>query len=447
MDFKKKMKKFFTMTRKAEGGFTLVELIVVIAILAILAGVTVPSYGNYVEKAQMAADQQTLATMNTAFTVACMDNGEYDMTNLSFSPVASNIQTKVEVNKYNTEFLTYFGEGAFKYYDDITFVRTEGVFKGSNDGTTLKNANEVWNTVPHNFKGDEEELLDIFDDIGDTFANMSGQEYDLDYALSNFSDTLENATGLKGIFGELYGAMNLSDEQLHEYLMSDPDYAAAADKEAWIAANTDKVATVKGNAAVLHFANSAATANSNKVQNDVSNFMTLLEKSTDPTWQAANMSTEYQEAYYLSTLDEAGRTAYENISDPADKLAALNSFLYSKNSVGMMGIEAAAWAKAAEQTGMTNTSGVSTLGAIYALSAGYYESTGKTPAHSLGTFDAFVDAAREDPAGFLNYYDSHGAADVDAYLAFMGAMSAGNVTMTDPNAFAGQLGFITDALK
>ena len=41
---------------KKNGGFTLVELIVVIAILAILAGVAVPAYSGYVEKANMQAD-------------------------------------------------------------------------------------------------------------------------------------------------------------------------------------------------------------------------------------------------------------------------------------------------------------------------------------------------------------------------------------------------------
>ena len=36
---------------KSNGGFTLVELIVVIAILGLLAGIGIPAYSNYMTKA------------------------------------------------------------------------------------------------------------------------------------------------------------------------------------------------------------------------------------------------------------------------------------------------------------------------------------------------------------------------------------------------------------
>ena len=56
MKISKMWKRFWTMDRHYAEGFTLVELIVVIAILGILGGVAVPAYGGYVEKANKQAD-------------------------------------------------------------------------------------------------------------------------------------------------------------------------------------------------------------------------------------------------------------------------------------------------------------------------------------------------------------------------------------------------------
>ena len=65
------MKKFLKKTE----GFTLVELIVVIAILGILAGVAIPAYSGYMKKANAAADETTLASVKTACTAVYATKG------------------------------------------------------------------------------------------------------------------------------------------------------------------------------------------------------------------------------------------------------------------------------------------------------------------------------------------------------------------------------------
>ena len=65
---------FEKMQNRKNDGFTLVELIVVIAILAIMAGVAVPAYSGYVEKANIAADQALVSDVVNALTLYYYDN-------------------------------------------------------------------------------------------------------------------------------------------------------------------------------------------------------------------------------------------------------------------------------------------------------------------------------------------------------------------------------------
>ena len=72
------MLKLFNRKKKDNKGFTLVELVIVVAILAILVGILAPQYTKYVEKSRQAADASNLENIVEGFKVAAADK-EYEI--------------------------------------------------------------------------------------------------------------------------------------------------------------------------------------------------------------------------------------------------------------------------------------------------------------------------------------------------------------------------------
>ena len=118
-----------TKTMRAKAGFTLVELIVVIAILGILAGVGTVGYSGYIKKANMAADQQLLGYVNQAFAAACIEKN-VDITDLRTQDVPITLDSDGKISNLTApnvsfdDFQKYYGDNgnlAFKVMDDLYF--------------------------------------------------------------------------------------------------------------------------------------------------------------------------------------------------------------------------------------------------------------------------------------------------------------------------------------
>jgi len=93
---------------KKNGGFTLVELIVVIAILAILAGVAIPVYSGYIAKAEEAADLAKLDAIKTAVIASVAVEG-IQITDLDVTETSVIYDESVGSIHEDEEFLLYYG--------------------------------------------------------------------------------------------------------------------------------------------------------------------------------------------------------------------------------------------------------------------------------------------------------------------------------------------------
>ena len=117
------------LNRKNKKGFTIVELVIVIAVIGILSAILIPTFANLTSNAQEAAKKQQVADAYTSYLVEATDNvfdGLYTRTGDS-EPYTYTLKNDVAITqkaqdkvalKLGTEWFQYTEKGWEKYSPD-----------------------------------------------------------------------------------------------------------------------------------------------------------------------------------------------------------------------------------------------------------------------------------------------------------------------------------------
>ena len=198
--------------RTRRNAFTIVELVIVIAVVAILAAVLIPTYVGLVKKANLSNDKQNIRNMNTALAVSVIPDSQFKYAGNAITALYSEGWNMGKLETYSSGYQYAYSLENNKMYlidDNNAVVYPEEVDKGTLWGLWKNSAVDMIAEVNKYIS-----LVNIIDGYYANHFSIGSYIIDLNSHYIRCNDTLSNVTVVNGIF--ISGATKAEDQGIIE---------------------------------------------------------------------------------------------------------------------------------------------------------------------------------------------------------------------------------------